>query len=254
MSKPLQTRIVELTDERDPSTASALGLIEETFDRRDRQPVEELSSEIAEKRLQLTSSKEFHLLAALDAAGRVGGTISGIYLDGVNAGFVAYLAVRPESRRSGIGRRLRTALVERFRADAARSGFDDLAWVLGEVRLSSPWLRRLVRWRGAVPFDITYYHPGVTPPDVPKHALYRQPVADDREVVSADLVRRLIYAIYHRAFRVRYPLMHTGFQQMVRELEDRSEVGMHPQFAGLAEAWEDEKKRGAGPRGPTPRS
>jgi GNAT superfamily N-acetyltransferase len=226
-------RIIELTDEDAPTTAQAFDLIETTFERPDRQPMEELRSEVAERRQRLTTAEAFHLFVALDAHDSVLAAITGIYLDGVNAGFVTYLAVRQDMRRHGIGRRLRVRLVERFRTDARVAGFDDLAWVVGEVRTSSPWLKRLVRNRGAVPFDLTYYHPGVRPPARPLHALYRQPVLDHREVLPVQLVRRLLYAIYRRGYRVRYPLLHTGFQVMMEELDTRREVGMHPDFAGL---------------------
>jgi ribosomal protein S18 acetylase RimI-like enzyme len=233
LSKTEPVNIVELADEQAPQTAAALRLIEDTFDSRDRQPVEELASEVAEKRLCLTSAQEFHLFAATGPDGEVLAAITGVYLDGVNAGFVTYLAVRPELRRKRIGQRLRVNLVERFRVDARLAGFDDLAWVLGEVRLSSPWLKRLVQRRGAVPFDLTYYHPGVRPPARPIHALYRQPVTDDREVLPAQLVRRLLFAVFRRGYRVRYPLLHPGFHTMMEELEGRSEVGMHPRFTAF---------------------
>lgn len=235
MSLTDSARILELTDEQAPTTAAALALIESTFDRRDRQPIEELRSEVAERRQRLTTAEAFHLFAALDPEDGVLATVAGMYLDGVNAGFVTYLAVRDDLRRLGVGRKLRVRLVERFRTDARVAGFDDLAWVLGEVRLSSPWLKRLVRKRGAVPFDITYYHPGVRPPARPVHALYRQPVSDDREILPVHVVRRLLYAIYRRGYRVRYPLLHTGFQVMMEELESRDMIGVHPRFRGTVE-------------------
>jgi len=249
LSQPAAVRIVELVDEQEVGATAALDLIENTFERRDRQPVEELRSEIAERRLRLTTAQEFHLLAALDDESGVIAAVTGVYLDGINAGFVTYLAVRDDRRRHGIGRRLRAGLVERFRVDARLAGFDELAWVLGEVRLSSPWLKRLVRKRSVVPFDITYYHPGVRPPDRPLHALYRQPVGDSGEVVSADLVRRLLYAIYRRAYRVRYPLLHPGFLAMMDQLEGIERVGMHPRFAKLIRPADEE---GAGPAEPAP--
>jgi hypothetical protein len=59
-------------------------------------------------------------------------------------------------------------------------------------------------------------------------------VLDHREILPVHLVRRLLYAIYRRGYRVRYPLLHTGFQVMMEELDTRNEVGMHPDFAGLA--------------------
>jgi GNAT superfamily N-acetyltransferase len=227
-------RVVAITDERAPLADAALALIEETFAPADRQPADELRSEIAERRLGMFSNYNSHLLAAL-----CGGdddpacTISGAYLGGVNAGIVLYLAVRRRYRGRRIARLLRPALVEAFRADARAAGHDDLAWVLGEVRATSPWLRRLVRSRGAIPFDLDYYHPGMRPGAAEPYRLYRQPMADHRRELSAAHTRRILYAIYRRAYRVRYPLQREGFQAMLQQLEGRRTVGVHPDFAHL---------------------
>jgi GNAT superfamily N-acetyltransferase len=225
--------IVDIDDERSPVAAAAFHLIESTFEERDRQSSAALRSEVEEKRRQLTTTQEYLALAAVSPAGAIVGTITGMYLSGVNAGFVTYLAVDPAHRRGGTGRKLRSAVVERFRTNAAQAGESDLAWVLGEVRITSPWLRRLVRNRGAIPFDLTYFHPGVAPPETPIHALYRQPVQDQRLDLPADLVRQILYAIYRRGYRVRYPLMHDGFRAMLDQLEGRRTVGLHARFAAL---------------------
>jgi GNAT superfamily N-acetyltransferase len=224
-------RIVEIVDERDPLAEPALGLVQQMFTPADRQPVAEMMSELAERRLGLFSTYNFHLLAAVfEGEEEPAGSIIGVYLGGVNAGFIMYLAVRREHRGRRIARLLRPRLIEAFRADARRSGRDDLAWVLGEVRASSPWLRRLVRTRGAIPFDLEYYHPGMTPGEGEPYVLYRQPVADLRHELSAALTRRIIYAIYRRAYRVRYPLQRPGFAAMIEQLQHRSSVGVHPDF------------------------
>jgi ribosomal protein S18 acetylase RimI-like enzyme len=228
--------IVEITDERHAIAGAALDLIAQSFDRRDRQSLVELRSEIAEKRLDLLAAYDFHLLASAAEDGSALGSVAGVYLEGVNAGFVTYLAVRPEGRGHGLGRALRLRLVEVFRADARRAGWDDLAWVLGEVRLESAWLRRLVDHRGALPFDLTYYHPGMRPGDDHRpYALYRQPVGDDRSELPAQLVRRILYAVYRRGYRVRYPLEHEGFAAMLDQLDGRDLVGLHTLFSGRPE-------------------
>jgi GNAT superfamily N-acetyltransferase len=229
--------VVELLDERTPLADRALALIEQTFAPPDRQPVAELRSEIAERRLGMYSRDNSHLLAAL-----VGGeddpvgTIAGMYLGGVNGGIVTYLAVRKAYRGRRIARLLRPALIEAFRADARAGRHADLAWVLGEVRAASPWLRRLVRTRGAIPFDLTYYHPGMEPGSSAPYVLYRQPVADERRELPVATVRRVLYAIYRRAYRVRYPLQRPQFSAMLAQLEDRETVGVHPDFAALLDA------------------
>lgn len=224
--------IRELQDEREPLAGAALQLIADAFERPDRQPLTELRSEIAEKRLDLLGAMDFHLLAAVTPEGEAVGTVTGIYLGGVNAGFITYLTVAPAWRRRRLAPGLRGALVEIFRADARSAGFDDLDWVLGEVRAGSPWLRRLVGSGGVITFDLTYYHPGMNPEnDDRRYILYRQPVGDARAALPGPLVRRILYAIYRRGYRVRYPLERASFQAMMEQLEGREWVGPHPDYA-----------------------
>jgi hypothetical protein len=224
--------IREIVDERESLADAALQLIADAFERPDRQPLSELRSEIAEKRMDLLSAMDFHMLAAVSPEGEAVGTVAGMYLGGVNAGFITYLTVAPGWRRRKLAPGLRGALVEVFRRDARQSGFDDLDWVLGEVEAGSPWLRRLVRSGGAITFDLTYYHPGMRPgADSRRYILYRQPVGDGRESLPTPLVRRVLYSVYRRGYRVRYPLERPGFQAMLEELEGREWVGPHPDFA-----------------------
>jgi GNAT superfamily N-acetyltransferase len=227
-------RTIEVRDEREPLADAALAVIAEMFAPGDRQPLDELRSELAERRLGMLSHYNFHLITALvDDARDPAGTIIGLYLDSVNAGFITYLAVRREHRGRRIARVLRPHLIETFRADARHAGHEDLAWVLGEVRAESPWLRRLVRTRGAIPFDIEYYHPGMRLGGTERYVLYRQPVADVRRELPAGLVRRVLYAVYRRAYRVRYPLQRDVFVNMLEQLQGRTTVGVHADYKHL---------------------
>jgi ribosomal protein S18 acetylase RimI-like enzyme len=224
-----EIKLVEVRDERDPKAEAALRLIAAAFERPERQPLSELRSEIAEMRLGLRSATDFHLVVALGEDEVVQGTVAGMYLEGVNAGFVTYLTVDPAFRGRRLAPRLREALVERFRKDAKRAGLDDLAWVVGEVQGDSPWLEHLIRTHGAIIFDLGYRHPGVRPDSVPGgYVLYREPIGDHREVLPAHLVRRVLYAIYRRGYRIPYPLESMGFTAMLDEMEDRSTVGPAP--------------------------
>lgn len=224
-----EERIVEILDERSPIADQALALIERSFRPRERQPVAQIAMEVAEKRLGLLTSYDFHLIAAVRPEEEVVAVVSGVYLGGVNTGFVTYLAVSEGYRQRRLGRRLRVALIEAFRADARALEWPEVAAVVGEVRLESPWLRRLVRDRAVLPLDLTYYHPGEDPasPDA-EWILYRQPIADDRPELPVGEVRQLLYAIWRRAYRVRWPLEREGFRAMLRELEGRTHVGAHP--------------------------
>lgn len=217
-------RIDEAFDEASPVVEQALRLIEENFERPDRQGLAELRSEIAEKRLGLLSSYDFHMFVAKAADGRVVGTIVGAYLEGVNCGFITYLAVDESARRKGTAQKLRAALVAAFRVNARAAGYDDLDYVLGEVRSGSRWLKRLLR-SGAIAFDLTYYHPGMAPGSgQPAYTLYREPIGGDTGELPPQTVRRIIYSIYRRAYRVRYPLERPGFRAMMDELATRPGV------------------------------
>jgi GNAT superfamily N-acetyltransferase len=215
-------RIVEAVDESSPIAEAALRLIEENFERPDRQGMAELRSEIAEKRLGLLSSYDFHMFVAVDATGEILGTAVGAYLEGVNCGFITYLTTGEPARGRGIGQQLRERLVTALRENARAAGYDDLDYVLGEIRSDSTWLQRLIQ-AGAIPFDITYYHPGMTPGSTqPAYTLYREPIGGSRGELPPAIVRRMIYSIYRRAYRVRYPLERPGFRAMVDELHARA--------------------------------
>lgn len=222
-------RIVEIVDELTPVGVAALELIRRAFPARERQPIDQIAMEVAEKRMGLLTSYDFHLMAAISPAEKVLAVASGVYLSGVNTGFVTYLAVEPAHQGRQLGRELRLALIETFRNDARSFDWSELAAVVGEVRLESPWLRRLVRDRGVLPLDLTYYHPGEEPGTPGAHwILYRQPVTDLRLTLPVGEVRQLLYAIWRRAYRVRWPLEREGFRSMLSELEGRELVGAHP--------------------------
>jgi GNAT superfamily N-acetyltransferase len=223
-------QIVEVVDEREPLAEAALELIAEIFPSYERQPLSELRSEIEEKRRHLLLPFDFHLFAAVRHSHDVLATVSGVYLAGINAGFITYLAVREEARGHRLAQRVRAALVEAFRADARRVGYEDLAWVLGEVRTDGHWLPSLIDKRGAIPLDLVYYHPGMLLEGGPTYALYREPIGDHRQELPAEEVRRIIYAVWRRGYRVRYPLERVTFQAMMEELEGREVVEVHPDY------------------------
>lgn len=221
--------IDEVRDERDSIAQGALKLIESAFPPRERQPLAQIAMEVAEKRIGLLTSPDFHLLAATSAEGVVMGIASGVYLGGVQTGFISYLAVDPEYRDLQLGKQLRGQLVEAFRRDSLERDHDELCAVVGEVRIDSPWLQRLVRDRAVLPLDFDYYHAGENPSQVESGwVLYRQPVGDTRMELPAGEVRQLLYAIWRRAYRMRWPLESAAFKVMLEELEGREMIGAHP--------------------------
>jgi ribosomal protein S18 acetylase RimI-like enzyme len=225
----LGLRSVEITDERTDLARSALKLIEHTFARQDRHSIDELQSEIEEKRLELLRPYDFHLIVLASEAGIVHAAGIGVYLAGVNCGFVDYLAVSEEYRGRGLGHALRDQLAAAFDANAIEAGHGRLNAILGEVRSDNPWLIELVRNGRAIPLHLTYYHPGLPLGGEKRYVLYRQPVGDLRQELPAAEVRRIIYAVFRRAYRVRYPTQRENFRAMIEELDTREIVGPDPE-------------------------
>lgn len=228
----MSATIVNVEDERTPLAARALELIERTFPPRERQPSAQIAMEVAEKRLGLLTLYDFHLLAGVEEDGEVVGVVSGVYLAGVNTGFITYLAVGEPARGQQLGRELRLELITAFERDAELAGYDELAAVVGEVRLESAWLSRLFRERAVLPLDLEYYHPGQDMEEGTRWVLYRQPIEDSRESLPVGEVRQLLYSIWRRAYRVRWPLERPPFEDMLRQLQDRESVGAHPEVSG----------------------
>lgn len=234
MIEPAEFRVVEIADERSELSRRALELIIESIG--DVQPLEDLLSELEERRLGLPSGGNYHLLALLGPDDdRPMAAAAGVYLQGVNAGFITYLAVRSDQRGRRLGRELRAHLVQSFRADAERLRGSDLAWTVGEVRRESAWLRTLVQDGRAIPLDLRYLHPWMSRRADRAYVLYREPVGDKRPEMPAEEARRLVYAIWQRAYRIRFPLQSDTFRYMLRQLEGRETVGADPDFLSSSE-------------------
>jgi ribosomal protein S18 acetylase RimI-like enzyme len=223
-----ELRVVAVDDERSPLAAAAFALIHEAM--WDVQPTGELMYEVEEKRRGLPAAGDYHLLALVDQDDNVAASAAGVYLEPVNAGFVTYLAVSEERRGLRLGRELRAALVEAFREEARRRRGTDLAWVVGEVRHENRWLGTLVREGEAIPFDLPYFHPWLPMRAEGKYVLYREPVSDERPELPRGEVEGLLYTIWRRAYRIRYPLDSDTFRYMLRALEGRETIGPHPSF------------------------
>lgn len=224
-----EMRVVVVDDERTPLATAALELIATAIG--DVQPVNDLLSEIEERRRGMPSAGDAHLLAMVDGRGRAAAAAAGIYLETVDAGFITYLAVRPELRGQRVGRGLRRHLVEAIRAEARGKHGADPAWVVGEVRSGSPWLQTLVVAGEAIPFDFPYFHPWMPRRSEGRYVLYREPLADARAELPAQEVVRLVYAIWRRAYRIRFPLQSETFCYMIDRLESSGSIGAHPDFA-----------------------
>ncbi|HEX2076124.1 MAG TPA: hypothetical protein VHG08_00395 [Longimicrobium sp.] len=216
-----ELRVVAVDDERTPLAREALQLIADAIG--DVQPVNDLLSEVEERRRGMPSGGDYHLLAMVDPRERVAAAAAGIYLETVNAGFVTYLAVRPDLRSQQLGGKLRGHLVDSIRAEARRKTGADPAWIIGEVRTESPWLQTLIGAGQAVPFDFPYFHPWMPRRAEGRYVLYREPLADRRAELPGHEVVRLVYAIWRRAYRIRFPLQSDTFCYMLDRLRSPAE-------------------------------
>jgi len=219
-------RVVTVDDERTPLAREALELISTAIG--DVQPVNDLLSEVEERRRGMPNGGDYHLLAMLDPDGRAAAAAAGVYLEGVNVGFITYLAVRADLRGQLLGRGLRGHLVDSIRAEARRKTGGDPAWTVGEVRRGSPWLQTLVGAGKVVPFDIPYFHPWMARAAEGRYVLYREPLADTRTELPAGEVVRLVYDIWRRAYRIRFPLQSETFCYMVERVNAAGIVGADP--------------------------
>jgi GNAT superfamily N-acetyltransferase len=220
-------RIVEVRDERTELARRAVDLIRGAI--HDVQSAEDFLAELEEGRRGLPAGGDYHLVAQVDGADNPVAAAAGAYVSEVNAGFVSYLAVDEAHRSQRLGRELRAHLVDAFRADARRAG-RALSWTVGEVRRDSPWLRTLVAHGRAIPFGFSYFHPWLPRRAEGRYVLYREPDADARRHLPSGEVLRLVYGIWRRVYRIRFPLQSETFCYMLDQLQQADRIGPDPDF------------------------
>ena len=215
----------EVHDAGDPAFPVAHKLLRTTFPRAEMLPMRDWRVAMRERGMGLWTDLAWHLLVA-ERDGQVIGAASGSYLGNVNVGIIGYIAMRPDVRSAGVGPRLRRRLRRAFEQDAARIAGKPLEAILGEVRSDNPWLRHLVRREHAIALDFPYIQPslGRKKEDV-SLVLYYQPIARQRSSLSTAELRRLLYTIWRRTYRVARPLSKPAFRKMLGSLEGRRRIG-----------------------------
>jgi GNAT superfamily N-acetyltransferase len=218
-------RVREIRAADDPAFLAAHRLLRRMFPRRELLPMREWAGTLLERRHRLWTDLSWHLLVA-ERRNEVLGATSGSYLGNVNVGLVGYVAVATTARGHGLGHRLRQRLRHALERDARRVRGHPLKALVGEVRLDNPWLRHVVREEGALALDFPYLQPslGRRHPPVPL-VLYYQPLHTHRRSLSATEVRRLLYTIWRRGYRIGRPLSRPAFTRMLNALAGRSRVG-----------------------------
>lgn len=217
--------IREIQSLDDPRFGVAYDLLRRTFPREEMQPRRDWVTVMSEREQGLFTDINWHLLVAM-RGDQVVGAASGSYLGNVNIGLIGYIAVDPAERSQGLGPTLRRRLRLAFEKDARRVRKRGLRAIIGEVEADNPWLRHLVRRHRAIPLDFPYHQPslGARHKPVPL-VLYYEPLTDQPTWLPVAQVRRLLYTLWRRPYRVAAPLKDPAFRRMLRSLEGRRRIG-----------------------------
>ncbi len=222
-----RTTIRELADPTDPAVRQAYALLKKTFHRGERVALGEWIGSLEESQNRLATDFAWHLLVA-EQDGTVVGLASGTYLGNVNLGVIGYLAMVPAVRSLGIGSRLRTRLRARFARDAERLTQQPLAGIIGEVSSTNRWLRSLASRPEVLVLDFPYFQPRLTKDDEPSpYILYYESMRGQRDRLPVGELRRILYTVWRRIYRIGRPMERPAFRLMLRALADRRTVGRY---------------------------
>ena len=223
-----RVRIREITRPDDPALRPAYTLLRRTFPPSERVLFPEWIDTLEERVQGLWTDTAWHLFVA-ERDGEVIGLCSGMYVGNVNIGVIGYLATTAATRGAGVGSRLRDRLRRAFRADALRLVHKRLEGILGEVSATNPWLARLSRDEHVLVLDVDYYQPRLhATDDASPFVLYYESMRGVRRAIPAAELRRLLYAVWRRVYRVRRPLERSAFNAMLRSIEGRRRIGARP--------------------------
>jgi len=224
-ARPVPVRIREIVSTRDPQFIPAHRLLKRIFHAAEMMPRADWADVLRERQLGLWTDTAWHLLVA-ERGGRAVAVASGMYLGNLNIGVVGYVATIPAARALGLGPRLRRRLRDYLERDARRVLGRSLEAIVGEVRVDNPWLRTLVRRYQAIALDFPYHQPamGAGGEKVPL-VLYYEPLVRVRKSLGAAELRRLLYGLYRRAYRIPRPLARPVFRHMLKSIEGRRRIG-----------------------------
>jgi len=220
-----RVRIREIQSADDAAFDRAYKLLHDAFPRSELLPRREWVYLMTERALGLWTDINWHLIVA-ERGRQVVGAASGSYVGNLNVGLIGYIALNPGSRSGGVGPRLRSKLRSCFERDARHIERGPLKALVGEVHLSNPWLGHLVRREGAIALDFPYYQPSLRGRRHPvPMVLYYQPLDRPRSWLAASELRKLLYTLWRRPYRISKPLTRSAFRRMLRALEGRRRIG-----------------------------
>jgi hypothetical protein len=218
-------RVREVQTPNDRALADAHRLLKRIFPRAELLPLRAWREALREREAGLWTDLNWHLMVAHQGR-RVVGAASGSYIGNVNVGLVGYVAVVGGLRGRGVGERLRRALRAAIAQDARRIHGRPLEALIGEVHAENPWLGHLVREKGALALDFPYCQPSLhQDARNVRLVLYYEPLRRRRRSLPADEVRRLIYTLWRRNYRIDRPLAYSCFRRMLRALPRGARVG-----------------------------
>jgi hypothetical protein len=218
-------RIREVRDPNDRALAGAYRLLRGAFSSRELVRRRDIREAIIERNRGFLGDLNWHMFVAERGKVLLGvATIS--YVGELNIGVVGYLAVRSTERSTGLGLRLRARLLQAVHKDALRIRKRPVDALIGEVRAGNPWLRHLVTAHGALALDFPYWQPSIDGKARPvRLVLYYQPLTKERASLSGNEVRRLLYVIWRRLYRIPRPMKDPTFLKMLTALQDRRLIG-----------------------------
>jgi hypothetical protein len=218
-------RIREITDPSDPALKAAYALLKRSFHAGERVPLKEWRGTLREKASGLYTDLAWHVLVA-ERNGVVVGLNSGTYIGNINLGIIGYLAIAPTERSRGTGTRLRSRLHKYFERDALSLSERPLDGIIGEVSAYNPWLRTLNRRPNVLVLDFPYYQPSLAVGDKPSpYVMYYEQLRRVRTRMPVTELRRILYSIWRRGYRISRPLERPAFRAMLRAIESRRTIG-----------------------------
>ncbi len=225
MTGPVKFR--EIQAPSDPALSRAYRILQHAFPASELIRAAEFVTALTRRATGAWNDLLWHIVVG-ERGERLEGVVTGTYFAALNVGFIGYLAVDQKQRSRGLGAMLRDTLLELFDGDAWYLHGRPISAVVGEVEPDNPWLDRLVRYRGAVPLDLSYQQPSINgKPQVPL-VLYYQALTGFRPALPVDEVKKLLFAIWHHAYKVINPLDDPAFREMIDSLAGREVVGPRP--------------------------
>lgn len=216
-----RVKIREIKSASEPAFSAAHAMLRREFQRAEMLPVSDWRNAMREREEGLWTDVAWHLLVA-ERDEELVAAASGSYLGNLNVGIIGYIAVVPEARSFGLGPRMREALRRCFESDARLVRRAPLEAIVGEVNKENPWLRHLVRRTGAIALDFPYFQPSLGKTQHPVSlVLYYQPLRRRRRSLPATEVRRLLYSLWRRTYRIAQPMSNPEFRRMLRSLTAR---------------------------------